>query len=271
MASYKDEGVVLRTTRLGEADRIVTIVTPEHGKVRAVAKGIRRTRSRLGSRLDPMTHVSLACWKGRELDVVTAVEVIDHFRGVRENLDKMPTAFTMLEAVDHVAVERQPMPAVFKLLAGALGALAGEGGPVLLGAFLLKLLVLEGVGPSPHDCARCGQVGGGAGGLVAFDPQAGGFVCGRCRSGRAVAPETLELVRQFLGGGLRAALATPASRATAEVERLATLATEHHLERRLRSARSSVMAAALDRSGAASGGGGGLGDGSGREDPGPSR
>lgn len=232
MTTFKDEGVVLRTMKLGEADRIVTFVTPEHGKVRAVAKGIRKTRSKFAGRLEPMTHVSMMCWKGRELDVVTQVEVIDHFRGIREDLDRMPAAFTMLEAVDHIVVERQPADGVFRALTGGLRTLSEGTGPALLGAFLLRLLAVEGVGPVVDSCASCGADGP----LVAFDEHVGGFLCRSCRSGRPVAPDTVALVRQILGGQLRAALTAPPSRATAEVERLATAAIEYHLDRRLRSA-----------------------------------
>lgn len=237
MATFRDEGIVLRTMRLGEADRIVTFATPEHGKVRAVAKGVRKTKSKLGGRLEPMTHVSLLCWKGRELDVVTQAEALDHFRPIRESLDKMPVAFTMLEAVDQVAVERQPMPEIFKLLCGALTTLANEGGAVLLGAFLLKLLALEGVGPVVTECAGCEKDVA----LVAFDEGAGGFLCRACRSGAGVMPETVTLARQVLGGQLRAALAAPPSKATAEMERIATTATEYHLARRLRSAHAASL------------------------------
>jgi DNA repair protein RecO (recombination protein O) len=232
MPTFRDEAVVLRTMKLGEADRIITFVTPEHGKVRAVAKGVRKAKSKLAGRLEPMTHISMMCWKGRELDVVTQVEVIDHFRPIREDLDRMPAAFTMIEAVDHVAVERQPAPGVFRALTGALRTLSEDPSPVLLGAFLFRLLALEGVGPVTDGCAGCAEDVP----LVAFDIAIGGFLCRACRSGQAVAPETVELVRQILGGQLRVALAAPASRATAEVERIATASMEYHLDRRLRSA-----------------------------------
>jgi DNA repair protein RecO (recombination protein O) len=232
MATFRDEGIVLRTMRLGEADRIITLITPEHGKVRAVAKGVRKTKSKLGGRLDLLSHVSIMCWKGRELDVITQAETIEIFRSVREDLDKMPVAFTMLEAVDQVTVERHPMPELFKMLVGALSTLAGDGGAVLLGAFLWKLLALEGVSPVVDQCTACGEPAE----LVAFDEAVGGFLCGSCRSGQAVSAEAVALIRQILGGRLRQALAEPASRATAEVERLATVAIEYHLDRRLRSA-----------------------------------
>lgn len=232
MATYSDEGVVLRTMRLGEADRIVTLATPEHGKVRAVAKGIRKTKSRLSGRLEPLTHVSMMCWRGRELDVVSQVEAIEHFKAIRGDLERVPVAMTMLEVVDHVALERHPMPEMFRMLVGALRTLEERLSPALLGSFLWKLLVLEGVGPSIDRCAGCGSKGE----LVAFDAGEGGFLCRSCRRGQTVGAETVSLIQQVLSGGLRSALDQPPSRATAEAERLAMLATEYHLDRRVRSA-----------------------------------
>src|SRR5207302_2274538 len=85
MRLYRDQGVVLRTIRLGEADRIVTLVTEGHGKVRAVAKGVRKTKSRFGGRLEPLSHVSMLLYEGRELDIVTQAEALDHFRVIRED------------------------------------------------------------------------------------------------------------------------------------------------------------------------------------------
>lgn len=246
MATYRDEALVLRTIRLGEADRIVTFAMPEHGKVRAVAKGIRKTKSRLSGRLEPLTYVSVMCWRGRELDVVNQVEVIEHFKAIRGDLDRVPVALTMLEVVDHVALERQPMADMFRMLVGALRTLEQRPSPALLGAFLWKLLDFEGVGPSLRLCAGCGSEVA----LVAFDAQEGGFLCRSCRRGDAVGAETVELIRQVLGGGLRGALEQPPSRATAEAERLAVIATEHHLDRRVRSAHKSAeisMAGLRDR------------------------
>ena len=236
MATYRDEGVVLRTMRLGEADRIVTLATPEHGKVRAVAKGIRKPKSRFSGRLEPLTHVNVMCWRGRELDVVNQVEALDHFKAIRADLERVPVAQTMLEVVDHVALERQPMPEVFRMLVGALRTLDERAAPALLSAFLWKLLALEGVGPSLDQCARCSSEGE----LVAFDAGEGGFLCRSCRRGQAVGEDTLSLIGRILGGGLRGALEEPASRATAESERLALVATEYHLDRRVRSAHRSA-------------------------------
>jgi DNA repair protein RecO (recombination protein O) len=234
MSSYRDEGVVLRSIRLGEADRIVTLLTPEHGKVRAVAKGVRRTKSRLGGRVEPLTHVTMLLWHGRELDTITQVEIVEHYRPVREDLARMSQAMIMLEVSDQVAVERHAAPELFRMLVGALGALASSGSPLVAGAFLWKLLLVEGVGPSADSCAGCGSPGE----LVAFDPARDGFLCRRCQRGQAVAPATMELVQRILGGDLASVLREPASTATREVERLAIMAVEHHLDRRLRSPRS---------------------------------
>ena len=84
MALYRDQGIGLRTYKLGEADRIVSFMTERHGKVRAVAKGVRKTKSKFGSRLEPPSHVSLQLYEGRELDIVTQAESVDHFRAIRD-------------------------------------------------------------------------------------------------------------------------------------------------------------------------------------------
>ena len=86
---HRDEGIVLRTYKLGEADRIVVFLTKARGKVRAVAKGVRKTKSKFGSRLEPMSHCVLQLYEGRELDIVTQAESIDNFRAVREDLDRI--------------------------------------------------------------------------------------------------------------------------------------------------------------------------------------
>ena len=231
MALYRDQGVVLRTHRLGEADKIVSFITQGHGKVRAVAKGVRKTKSKFGGRLEPITHVALQLYEGRELDIVTQAETIDHFRTIREDLDRVTRATTLLEAVDQVVQEREANPRLYQMLVGALRALASRNAPLLVPAFFWKLLSLEGFHPLLEMCAACG----GAGPLVAFDLEQGGALCGSCRQGVPVSPEALALLRRILGGELAAALNEPASDATVEIDALATRAMEHHLERRLRS------------------------------------
>jgi DNA repair protein RecO (recombination protein O) len=229
---YRDEGIVLRTWRLGEADRIVNLLTERHGKVRAVVKGVRKTKSRFGARLEPMVHVSLLFYEGRELDVVTQADVVELFRPVREDLGRLAKASSLLEATDQVAQERHANARLFAMLLGALRALSAHDSPVLVPAYFLKLLSLEGFHPLLDECAVCGDRYG----LVAFDLAQGGTVCGSC-AGRdvAVSPEGLDLLRRILGGDLVGALNVVPSPSVREVERLATRALEHHLERRLRS------------------------------------
>ena len=231
MKLYRDNGVVLRTIKLGEADRIVTLMTEGHGKVRAVAKGVRKTKSKFGGRLEPMTHVALQLYEGRELDTITQVDTVDHFRTLRDELDRVAKAQALLEVVDQVAQERQANPALYRMLVGALRALATSNAPLLVGAFFWKLLALEGVQPMLDGCVICGEEED----LVSFDVDEGGVLCRRDRRGLAITPEAIALMRLVLGGGLAAALNLPADDATHEVNQLATVALEHHLERRLKS------------------------------------
>ena len=125
MNLYREQGVVLRTWKL-EADRIVCC-SPREGKVRAVAKGVRKTKSRFGGRLEPFSHVDLSLYRGRELDIVTQAEVITPFRALREDYDRVVAGVAMLEAVDQVAQEREAAVRLYLLLVRALQAL--DGGP----------------------------------------------------------------------------------------------------------------------------------------------
>src|SRR5262249_5400252 len=163
-----------------------------------------------------------------ELDIVTQADTIDHFRAIRDDLDRIARASAMLEAADQMAQERQPDVRRYQMLLGALRALAGHNGPLVVPAFFWKLLVLEGFGPVVDACATGGRRPPGDD-LVAFDHEAGGALCASCRRGRAVSPAALSLLQQILGGRLGAALNEPVSPATHEVEHLATEALEHHL------------------------------------------
>jgi DNA repair protein RecO (recombination protein O) len=228
---YRDHGIVLRTHKLGEADRIVVVLTRDHGKVRAVAKGVRKTKSRFGGRLEPPSHVDLLLYLGRELDVVTQVETVDHFGPLREDFDRLARAMTLLEATDQVSLEREPNPALYRMVVGALRTLAARDTPLVVAAFLLKLLSLEGYRPEVEACAVCGSPSD----LVSWAVEEGGLRCRAHRQGSPVSPEAVEILQDILGGRLGAALNAPASAATAEVDHLAVKVLEHHLERRLRS------------------------------------
>ena len=149
---YRDEAIVLRTHKLGEADRIITLLTRQHGRVRAVAKGVRKTTSRWGSRLEPFTHVDLQLAEGRNLDVITQADTIDAFPAhLGDHYDRYTAGTVMLETADRlVAEERQPSVQQYLLLVGGLRAMTGgERTPAqVLDSYLLRSLAVAGYAPS---------------------------------------------------------------------------------------------------------------------------
>lgn len=231
MSIYRESGIVLRTMRLGEADNIVTLVTDGRGKVRAVAKGVRKTKSRFGGRLEPLCHVALQLYEGRSLDTITQVETLEQFRGVREDLDRLGRATTMLEAVDALVQEGHEDRRLYQMLLGALRTLEATPTPLVVPAFFWKLLAHVGFRPLLDQCATCGATDD----LIAFDLEEGGVLCRACARGTRITPEALSLLRRILGGDLVAVLGEPVTAGGHEVEHLATRALEHHLERRMRS------------------------------------
>jgi len=228
---YHDRGVVLRTHKLGEADRIVTFLTRDNGKVRAVAKGVRKTKSRFGGRLEPPSHAQLLLYQGRELDIVSQAETIDHFRPLRDDLDRLGRAVSMLEAADQLALEREPNPRLYEMLVGALRALSDQDAPLVLAGFFLKVLALEGFRPQVEACVVCG----GDGPLVSWAIEEGGLRCAAHRQGPALSAEAVDVLQHALGGRLGAALNETRGPVVSEVDHLVVRAVEHHLERRLRS------------------------------------
>lgn len=233
--AYRDEGVVLRTYKLGEADRIVVFLTQSNGKVRAVAKGVRKTKSKFGARLEPASQAHLALYEGRsELHTISDAETIEANRDLREGYGLFTHTVPMLEAVDQIAQDHQPDPVLYRMLARALRTLAERRTPLVTTAFFWKLLSHSGVEPRLDVCVRCDRQGP----VVAFDLDAGGVVCRDCSIGGGVrvSDDALDLLRRMLGGQLNSALAEPVDDAAYEVERLAVAALEHHIERRLRSA-----------------------------------
>lgn len=232
MALYRDRGVVVRTIKLGEADRIISVVTEAHGKVRAVAKGVRKTKSRYGGRLEPLRHLDLQFYEGRgDLDIVTQAETREHWPAIREDLDRLGKAMTLAEAVDQLSQERKSDAALYRMLLGALRTLDAADSPMLVPAFMLKLLAHEGVAPALDACV----VGGEVDDLVAFDPALGGVTCVAHQRGRQVSSSALELMRATLGGALTTVLQVQESPSTHEVASIVHRIWEFHVERRLRS------------------------------------
>ena len=236
MALYRDTGVVLRVHKLGEADRIVTLITRKHGKVRAVAKGVRRMKSRFGARLEPFGHVDVQFYTGRTLDVITQVETMDPFGiGLVGDYPRYTAGCAVLETADRLAVEEgAPAMRLYLLVTGALRALAGrERDPSLvLDAFLLRAMAYAGWAPAVFECARCNEPGP----HQAFSVPAGGAVCARCRPAGSMRPaaETFTLMEALLHGEwpYAEASAQPVRR---ETSGLVAALLQWHLERQLRS------------------------------------
>ena len=235
MRSYRDEGVVLRTHKLGEADRIVTLLTREHGTIRAVARGVRRTSSKFGARLEPFMHVDVQLHAGRNLDIVTQVEMIGpHARAIAADYAMYTTGTVMLETAERLVDEHEPSLQQYRLLAGAVRTLAArEHVPTLvLDSYLLRALAIAGWSPSFAECARCGAEGPHHSFAVAL----GGSVCPRCRPPGAAspAPQTVTLLAALLVGDWPVADASD-DRHRREASGLVSAYSQFHLERRLRS------------------------------------
>jgi DNA repair protein RecO (recombination protein O) len=216
MPLYRDEAIVLRTHKLGEADRIITLLTRSNGRVRAVAKGVRRTTSRFGSRLEPFTHVDVQLAEGRNLDTITQAETHDAF------------------AARLVTEEKQPATQQFLLLVGGLRAMVGgERRPgQVLDSYLLRSLAVAGYAPSFDHCARCGIEGPHRW----FNPSLGGMLCTTCRvpGSASPAPPTIGLLGALLAGDWPVVEAAD-PRHLKEASGLVAAFLAWHLERGLRS------------------------------------
>ncbi|HZJ06622.1 MAG TPA: DNA repair protein RecO [Nocardioidaceae bacterium] len=236
MGLYRDEAIVLRTQKLGEADRIITLLTRANGRVRAVAKGVRRTTSRFGSRLEPFTHVDLQLAVGRSLDVVTQAETLAPYAAqLGSDYERYTAGTVMLETAERFVVEeKEPSLQQFLLLVGALRTLsAGDRNPSLvLDSFLLRSLSVAGYAPTFDTCARCGR----AGPHRSFNPAAGGMLCPSCRlpGSASPAPETVELLGALLEGDWAVSEASN-PRHRKEASGLVAAYLGWHLERRLKS------------------------------------
>jgi DNA repair protein RecO (recombination protein O) len=208
---YRAEAIVLRTHKLGEADRIITLLTREHGRIRAVARGVRRTTSRWGSRLEPFTHVDLQLAEGRNLDTITQAETKGAYAAaIGADYDRYTAGTAMLETAERLVVEeREPAVQQFLLLLGAMRAMAtGERRPgQVLDSYFLRSLAVAGYAPSCVDCAHCGRAptpaaDGTPGQHRWFNPSMGGVLCATCRipGSASPAPDTLRLLGALLAG-----------------------------------------------------------------------
>jgi DNA repair protein RecO (recombination protein O) len=239
--SYKTEAVVLRSLRFGEADRVLHLYTLDRGRVGAVAKGIRRTKSRFGARLEPLSHVELVLHQGAgELQTVTGVELLRAHRPAREDSYRLGVGFVALEAMLRLFPEQEASPRAFEALTRFLDLLdgaeprAGErpGTDPLVLSFQLKLLWLSGYLPHLTSCAECGAEAG----LVGYSPQAGGAVCANCRGDAiSLSPAGLRGIEALLRSPLAEAAAVGLSpRAGREALSVIASSYEYHGGFRLR-------------------------------------
>nr|WP_218881221.1 DNA repair protein RecO [Leifsonia shinshuensis] len=231
---YRDEAVVLRTHKLGEADRIVTLLSRQHGKIRAVAKGVRRTASKFGSRLEPFMVADVQLYEGRTLDVVTQAETIGAYGAlIADDYASYTAANAMVEAADRLT-DAEASLQQYLLLVGALRSLSRrEHGPQLtLDSYLLRALSLAGWAPSFQDCSRCGAPGPHEHVVV----QLGGVVCADCAPQGAprIDAATIALLGALLTGDWATADASDES-TRSKANGLVAAYTQWHLERGLRS------------------------------------
>lgn len=229
---YKDEGIVLKAIKLGEADRIVTFFTRHNGKVQAVAKGIRKTKSRFGGRLEPFTRVDLMLYRGRSLDTVTGVDIVESFKAVRDDYPSLTAAAALAELVDKVTPDRERALPVYALLLSGLRSLAASGPSTVVPAFYVKLLSISGYHPQLTVCGGCGS----SNDLAGFSAPLGGVVCESCLREEE---DAVNLSSEHLAELKRLLTADFGQRGgveeTLQLTRLLRRYAEFHLERPLRS------------------------------------
>ena len=205
MSLYKPEALVLRVRDFSEADKILTLLCRDEGKVQAVARGARRPRNRLAGVSQPFTHCRLLLFRGRSLDTVSQAEALESFGHLREDLTQMAYASYMAELTDELVRDRDPHAGVFLLLLTSQHLLAAGVPPEpVVHAFELRLLGELGYRPSLEACVNCG--GPLSGGRVRFSPNAGGVLCSNClgedESGTVISRGAVEAMRHLLTGDL---------------------------------------------------------------------
>lgn len=224
--------LVVRTYDFGEADRIVVLLSREEGLIRAVAKGVRRAKSRFGSRLQPFVELDVQLYPGRNLALITQADTVAYFAsGLIDDPRSFTAACAVLETAEALAQAHEE-PALFDLAKGALEHLRDAEDPYLpLDAFLLQAMKLAGWGMSLFACAQCSSKGP----HHAFHPVAGGAVCVHCRppGSRDVDPEVLHLMWLLANGEDIEQVNTPQRAAVAH--QLTRSYLQCHLERKLKS------------------------------------
>ncbi|MDO5033956.1 MAG: DNA repair protein RecO [Actinomycetaceae bacterium] len=234
MKTYRDEAIVLRTQKLGEADRIITVLTHGNGLKRVVAKGVRRTSSKFGARLEPFTVIDAQFYKGRTLDVLTQVETLRPYGlQIASDFELYTRANVMVETAERLSEDEAP-GTLYLLLLGALHALANRrhSPDLVMNSFMLRAIAMGGWAPSFWDCAACGKPGPNTG----FNVAIGGAVCDACRppGSHAPSPEAMRLLGDLLSGDWASADASEEF-ARREASSLVAAWVQWHVERRIKS------------------------------------
>jgi DNA repair protein RecO (recombination protein O) len=241
---HRADGIVLRTQKLGEADRIITILTREQGRLRLVAKGVRRTTSKFGARLEPFAHVDIQVFAkpNRALDLITQAEIIAPYgERIVDDYRRYTAGTAMLETAERLTdAEGEPAVQQYLLLLGGLRALTGakHAPGLVLDAFILRSLAVAGYAPSFHNCAQCGAEPPENASFRFFAVAAGGVVCSSCKPPAAAVPQraTLDLLGALLAGEWDSADASE-ERHRREGSGLVAAYLQWHVERGLRSLR----------------------------------
>src|SRR5918912_4295088 len=234
--TLKSDAIVLRSLRYGEADRILHLYTPSRGRVSAIAKGVRRAKSRFGGRLEPFFRLDLVLYEGRsELLTVTSAETIAGHPRLREHAGALDGAARACEAVARIFDDGEPHSGVYHLLANQLALLDSE--PARAGranslAFRLKLLLAAGFAPQLAACASCGEPTH----LVGFSAAAGGVVCAACEASAVPLDEEAHAFMVAALGRPLAHAPEASTRALAQTERAILSTLEHHAGIQLRGA-----------------------------------
>ncbi len=237
LATYRDRAVVLRKLDYGEADRIFTLLTRDHGKVGAIAKGVRKPASKLGPSLELYGHIDVLLAKGRgELDVVAQVERVPGYR-IEGDVERMAHAALIAELAERVCEDRHPVDGVYELAVGALYELGHESDPRRASAwFIMTALDLLGYAPQLMACVSCERPL--AAKPAAFSAEAGGFLCDKCAPPAMdlVPLATIKVLRLMASGDLATyrRLKLDAT-VMASIEGVLQSQLEHHLDRRLKS------------------------------------
>jgi len=233
---FRDDAIVLRTYKSGESDRVVVLWTKDHGKIRVLAKGVRKATSKLGATLETLAFVNLDVVRAKgDLYIVKGVRHVERLTTLRASYDRIAAGYAVVEAVDAVPTEDTADEGIFLLLARVLLTLDNEQfHPALVPAsFYFKLLAHDGSEPFVEACVNCESEGP----LVAFNAEVGGALCALCRSGHSLSPAGLALIRRILGGDLAAVLREESPDGAGEVMSIAQESIEVHFGRRLKAAR----------------------------------